>query len=143
MVTKLTAMEKTSPPSLFRLTALIVLSVGAVWSLSLTLQAGRNNDSILLKILFMVWVLSPYLMQLAAFMLSTHWKNLRRIILYLQMIFLSFGSLLFYSGIINLPNSKPAAVFLFVPLISWFLIAIIQTIAIFLSRMLTRMKDNI
>ncbi len=136
-------MKKTSPPSLLRSVAWIVLLVGSVWSLSLTIQAGRNNDSILLKILFMVWVLSPYLIQLLLFLLSTSWKNLRRIMLYVQIIFLSLGSLLFYNGIINLPDAKPAAIFLLIPLFSWVFIAIVQMMAVYFSRMLTHMKDDI
>jgi len=136
-------MGKISRISYLRSAALVVLLVGAVWSLSLTLQAGKNNDSTLPKILFSAWVLSPYMIQLVAFIISKKWTKLRRFSLYLLTILLSIVSLVYYSGLLTLPNAKPAAVYLIVPLSSWLLIAIMFPLTAYFSRMLTRMKENV
>ena len=46
---------------LLRTTSVIAVVVGAAGSVSLTVYAGRHSDSLTLKVLFALWVLSPFL----------------------------------------------------------------------------------
>jgi len=136
-------MEKSHTPGILHTIAFVVLLAGAIASLCMTLQAGRTNDSFLLIFLFAVWVLSPFVALLVLLMVSRNWKALRRRMLYYLILFIALGSMLGYSGLLGPIGTKHAFVFEVIPLISWLLIVIIQTISAFLSRMLTRMKDNI
>ena len=51
--------------TLLRKTALVALVIGAAGSIALMLQAGRNSPR-LLVVLFMMWVLSPFVVLAAA-----------------------------------------------------------------------------
>jgi hypothetical protein len=122
--------------------ALIAMLAGAGGSLSLMLLTGRNNDSVLLLVLFVTWVLSPFIALLVAIVVSKRWSVLTRVTLYSLMFVLTPGSLVSYSGTLSPPGAKPAFVFLVVPLISWLLIAIVIPITASLSRRLLRWSDN-
>jgi len=91
-------------------------------------NAGRNQNSILLIVLFTGWVLSPFIGLFIADMISKRWLSKTRFNIYSLMIFLTLTSLLVYSGALNVPGTKPAFKFLIVPLISWILILIIVPI---------------
>jgi|SRR5664279_3966603 len=110
--------------NLLSVIALGVVIVGAGSSLILTLQAGRNNKSIVLVALFSVWVLLPFIALVAASMVSRRWSLLARVALYFLMIFVTVGTLLGYSGVLIPSGSKHAGVFLIVPLFSWIVMAI-------------------
>ena len=116
------------------ITALIVLLIGAAGSLILMFNAGRNQNSILLIILFTGWVLSPFIALLIADVISMRWLIKTRVTIYFLMLFISLVSLLGYSGALNVPGTKPAFKFLIVPVISWVLILIIIPIAVSRSR---------
>ena len=123
--------------------AVVVALGGAGISLGLMLHAGRNNKSVLLVVLFVVWVLSPFLALMVANAVSKRWLVLTRITLYSLMLVLTPGSLVCYSGLWSPPGTKPAFVFLVVPLISWLLIVIVIPIAASRSRKLSRKSDNV
>jgi hypothetical protein len=127
-------MKKTPNLGFLRTVALVVLLVGAGGSLDLTLQAGRNNHSVLLRVLFACWVLSPFIALLVANLISIRWSLLTRRALYFLMLVLTLGSLACYSGALSPPGTKPAFVFLIVPLISWLLLATVLPIAASRSR---------
>lgn len=80
---------------------------------------------------------------LVANVVSKRWSVPCRITLYSLMLVLTLGSLVGYSGILSPPGTKPAAVFLIVPLISWLLIAIVIPIAASLSRKLSGRSDSV
>jgi len=111
-----------------RIIALIALSVGAISSLVLMFNAGHNQKSILLILLFTGWVLSPFIGLFIADMISKHWLPKTRLAIYLLIIFITLASLIFYSGALNVSGTKPAFKFLIVPLISWVLILVIVPI---------------
>jgi len=117
--------------NLFRLLALGVLVAGALGSLDLTLKAGHNNKSFILVALFVIWVLSPFIIFLIANIASRRWSFLARVMLYILTIFITVGSLVGYSGALTPPGAKPAGVFLIVPLLSWVLIVITYLIVSF------------
>ena len=115
--------------SFLRIIALIILLSGAVASLIFMFNAGRNQRSILLIVLFTAWVLSPYMTLFIADMIFKRWLTLTRKALYFLSIFVTFGSVISYSGALDSPNTKTAFKFLVVPLISWLLILILLIVA--------------
>jgi hypothetical protein len=125
-----------------RVIALVVVLAGAGGALDMVLHAGRNNHSLLLPMLFVCWVLSPFVALLVANVAAKRWPIQARVTLYGLMLFLTFGSLLGYSGIFSPTGTKNAFVFLVVPLISWLLIAIVIPIALSRSRRRSRMNES-
>ena len=97
-------------------------------------QTGRNNDSVFLMTLFAVWVFSPFAVLAVATRISMRWSNLRRVTLYTLLLVVAVGSLIGYSGALSPAGTKPAFVFLVIPLISWLLMAIVIPVAALLSR---------
>lgn len=136
-------MKKYFTLSLLRIVALTAGLAGAVGSFSFVLHTGRNNDSVLLVLLFVAWVLSPFIALFVANLVSMRWPAFTRVILYCLIIFLTVGSLVFYSGALRPVGTKPAFVFLAVPLMSWILIAIVLPISISVSRKLSGRNKNL
>ena len=104
--------------------SIFILLEGAAGSIVFTWIGGRNNSSVLLRLLFMGWVVSPYLA-----LLAIHFYSRIRLAIsdanYLRMIsFITLFSLLAYSGILSPEGMKPAFVFLVVPFISWLIIVL-------------------
>jgi hypothetical protein len=114
--------------------ALIIVLGGAAGSLGLMFNAGRNQRSILLIILFTGWVLSPFIGLLVANVISKRWSMSTRATLYFLILFITLGSLVCYSGAFSPPGTKPAFKFLIVPLISWLLIMVVIPIVQKISR---------
>src|SRR5260221_9605553 len=106
------------------------------------LRAGRHNNSVLLLLLFTAWVLSPFVVLLLTNVISKRWSVTSHVILYSLMLVLTVGSLICYSGTVS-PWSKPAAVFLVVPMLSWLLIVIVFPIAKSQSRKQSHRSNNI
>ena len=128
---------------LLRAAALIAVLVGAVGSVGLMLYVGRRNDSRILLVLFVLWVLSPFMVLVLANVVSKRWSVLTRATLYSAMLVLTLGSLAIYGDVaLGPPRPKPAFVFLVVPLASWLLIAIVLPIAAILSGRLSRGGDG-
>jgi hypothetical protein len=112
----------------------VVVMVTAVASLIMVIRAGRHNRSLLLPILFILWVASPFAAVLIANKISRPWSALTRITLYWLMLIISAGCLVSYSGILSPPGTKPAFVFLITPLLAWLLIVTAIPIAASVSR---------
>jgi hypothetical protein len=110
---------------LFRRGTFIIMLTGALVSLGLMFRTGRHNHSVLLLMLFGIWVLSPFMGLAVAYILSNRWSAFTRNILYLLAMMLTIISLLIYSGVWNPAAIKPAFVFLTVPLLSWILLAVV------------------
>jgi len=123
-------MKKSLIISFLYIISLITVFAGALVSLYLTLEAGRNNGSIILPVLFVVWVLSPYMLLATENVLSKRWPDSVRITLYCLILLLVPVSILGYLGVFSPPGTKNAFVFLVIPLISWLLIAIILPILV-------------
>ncbi len=117
-------MKKTIPFNFFRTIALIVLLLGAAGSIYFVINAGRNNNSVVLKALFVIWVLSPFIAFATINTISARWPLLTQITIYWLMLLVAIGSLVCYSGVFKTPGTKPAFIFLIVPLLSWLLIII-------------------
>src|SRR5689334_23251209 len=89
-----------------RTTALIALLLGAVGSLYFVIDAGRNNNSGLLRGFFVIWVLSPFVALLIANSIAERWLFLIRKTVYWLMLIITVGSLVGYSGAFNTPQTK-------------------------------------
>jgi hypothetical protein len=105
--------------------AIVLLLIGVTGSMYFVLHTGRNNRSAVLVGLFVIWVLSPFLALILACIVSRSWSSSTRMILYALMVLVTVGSLVGYAGVFSPTGTKPAAIFLIVPLVSWLLIAII------------------
>lgn len=124
--------------SRFRSVALCAVVAGAVGSVGLMLRAGRRNDSLLLMVLFTIWVLSPFIALAWANAGSQRWSVLTRTTLYCVTLVLTLGSLAIYSELIKRPKGTPNAfVFIVVPPASWLLMTIALAIAALISRRLS------
>jgi hypothetical protein len=137
---KKTTMNKMPTLKFVRAIAFGVLLAGAAISVGLVLHAGRNNQSVLLGLLFVAWVLSPFLALLAANLISRRWPIAPRVTLYTMMVVLPVFSLVFYSGFWSPPGAKPAFVFLIVPLVSWLLT--LMVVPLVLSRSKRRSQSR-
>ena len=127
-------MDKYLRLNILRNVALSVALAGAVGAVIITFQEGRNNPSVLLRLLFVIWVLSPFIAFAITDMVSKRWIFIVRRILYILILVVTVGSLIFYSGVLKPKGVKPAFVFLVVPLVSWILLVILILTAVRLSR---------
>ncbi len=127
---------------LLRAVALIAVLAGAVGSVGLILRAGQRTPRLLL-VLFVLWVLSPFVVLAWANMASERWSVLTRATLHCVTLVLSLGSLAIYRDPALRPaGSANAFVFVAVPPASWLLIAIVVPIAALISRGLSRRSDS-
>ena len=112
-------------PAVLRTMAFLAVAAGAAGSLSFMFLAGSRQRSMLLMALFTVWVLSPFVALGWAARISVRWPSSASAAICVGILVLAVFSLLMYSGVMPMPRgSRPAAVFLLVPLASWVLIAI-------------------
>jgi len=103
--------------------ALTTTFFGLLVSLCIMYNAGNSQKSIILIGLFTFWVASPFSGLLIINRISYKWSTSLREALYWLMIILSIVSIVAYSGVLKLLNTKPAFIFLAVPFFSWLSIA--------------------
>lgn len=112
---------------------------GAVVSLYFMSYAGRNQPSILLIILFTIWVLSPFVGFLVLNTISSRWAVTVRETLYWLAIIVTILSVTGYSDILSIPQTKTAFPFLVIPFISWLVIII----SFFIARRVSRRSRDV
>lgn len=117
-----------------RAVALVAAIVGAVGSVGLMLRAGRTTPRFLL-VLFVIWVLSPFVALVWATIISPRWSSLTRATLYGVTLVLTLGSLAIYGGLVKRPaGSANAFLFVVTPPVAWLVIAIAVPLAALISR---------
>lgn len=117
-----------------RMTALIVVVFGAIGSIGLFFHAIKHPPLVIL-VLFVVWILAPYVVLIWGTVISKRWTALTRTTLYSVMIVVTIGSLAVYvRDAIKPRKSQPAAVYVLVPPASGLLVVIAVSIAALLSR---------
>jgi hypothetical protein len=127
---------------LLRAAALIAVVAGAGGSVGLMLRAGQRTPRLLL-VLFVIWVLCPFLALVWATVVSKPWSVLTRATLYSVMLVVTLGSVAIYGNAAWRPSgTKPAFVFVVAPLGSWLLIATVVPIAALISRRLSRRSEG-
>lgn len=116
-----------------RAVALIAVVAGSAGSVALMLRAG--HPPLFLRVLFAIWVLSPFMALVWANMVSKRWSVLTRATLYGVTLVLVLGSLAIYADVVlRPPRSTPAFMFVLVPPGSWLLMTIVVPIAALISR---------
>ena len=117
-----------------RATALIAVLAGAAGSIGLWFHASQHPP-VLIVVLFVIWVLSPFAALLLADAGSKRWSVLTRAALYSVMLVVTLGSLGIYGDdAMGHRTAKAAFVYVMVPPASWLLIAIVVPIAALVSR---------
>jgi hypothetical protein len=111
--------------------ALLLLAVAA--SLVLMYRAGHRNPSVVLMLMFTVWVSSPFVALDVVTRFARNWPQRRQTPLRLTAILVAIGSVCLY-GIDAVTPLSPKAAFLYlvVPLASW--VAIVVALAVAKSR---------
>jgi hypothetical protein len=125
-----------------RTIALTVVMAGAIGSLGLMLYTGRKNPSVILMLMFAVWVLSPFGALLVANFISRQWTTLTNTALSCLMLVVTAISWVTYSGIWTPPGRHTAFVFLVIPLLSWVLIVVVIPVAQKFSRNVSKGQDS-
>ena len=101
-----------------------MVSAGALVAFALTMQAGHKNKSVLLVLLFVIWVVSPFAALVKLILASKNWTLLGRRILFVLVPVITIGSLIAYLKVMQLQVRKPAFIFMIIPFFSWICIAI-------------------
>ena len=127
-------LHQVSKDDRLRVVALIAVLLGAVGSMGLFFHAIKHPPLVIL-VLFVVWILAPYVVFLWATVISKRWTALTRTTLYSVMIVVTIGSLAVYvRDAIKPRKSQPAAVYVLVPPASGLLAVIAVSIAALRSR---------
>jgi hypothetical protein len=121
-------------PGMLRHAGLIALWIGAAGSIYFFFRAGRHPPPLLI-VLFLVWILSPFVALGAVARISKRWSILTRTTLSVVMIVVTIGTLAVYADdAISHRTTHPAAVYVMVAPASWLLIAIALSLAAIISR---------
>src|SRR5258708_6871606 len=116
-----------------RVAALIAMLAGAAGSLGLLFHASQRRPP-LLMIIFVIWVLSPFLALVFLDRISQHRSALTRATLYAVMLAVALGSVAVYAEDALRPRKAQAAfVYVMVPPVSWLLGAIVIAVAALMS----------
>jgi hypothetical protein len=117
--------------------SLAALLAGAVGSVSMLLSTGR--PPFFLRVLFSIWVASPFIVLLLIDMYSRRWLVIVRATLLGMMLVLTLGSLTIYGyAIFGSPRFNPVSVFVVVPPMSWVLIGLAVPASALISRRFSR-----
>jgi hypothetical protein len=126
-----------------RAAALAFALAGAAGAVGLTLYAGRHNNSLILRLIFVVWALAPFVAAAWANVVSIRWPVLTRATLHVLTLVLTLSSLAIYAAVsFGLLKAKIGTIFLLVPVASWLLMAILVPLAAFLSGRLSRRGEG-
>lgn len=126
-----------------RAAALAFALAGAAGAVGLTLYAGRHNNSLILRLIFVVWALAPFVAAAWANVVSIRWPVLTRATLHVVTLVLALGSVAIYGAVsFGLLKAKIGTIFLLVPVASWLLMAILVPLAAFLSGRLSRRGED-
>ncbi len=116
-------------------TAVVATVFGAAGSVALMLYAGRSNQYILVTVLFVFWVLAPFVALAWADRISVRWSVITRTALHWMTLVITVGSLAIYVyRVLRPPRTTGAFVFVAVPVASCLLAAIAVAGAALLSR---------
>jgi hypothetical protein len=107
---------------------------GGVGSVVLVLWVGRGNPSLLLMVLFSMWVLAPFVALLVVDRLSPRWSVLSRATVHTVMVIVGIASLVAYGGVAGrLPHATSASMFVIIPVLSWLVMTIVLPLVAFIS----------
>ena len=118
-----------------RAAALIAIPVGAVGAIVFFFRAADHPPPVLV-VLFILWLLSPFVILAWAQVVSNRWSPLTQAALSCVTLVITLASLVIYGRLIVVapPGSPKAAVFVVTAPASWLLIAIVMPLAALASR---------
>ena len=117
-----------------RVVVLAALVGAAVSSLVFMFRVGGRNPSVLLLAPFTGWVLSPFVGACVLTMASRTISAGGQVSAFVVSLVIAAGALAFYGGAIAVVGTRPAFVYLMVPLASWVLLAPLGVGALFRRR---------
>jgi hypothetical protein len=120
---------------LLPLIALLTVFGCAAGSFILVLTAGKQDHSFLLRAIFLIWVLLPFVAMVVVFLVSAQWARAARKNACWLIFLLSLGSLLAYMELQGIAGTRPAVTFLVIPVLSSLLL-------VFISRSLSKNKNR-
>jgi hypothetical protein len=117
------AMRGESSLAGLRLTALIALVTGAIGSLGLWIHAAQHPPPLIIA-LFVIWVLSPFMVLGIGHRVAKCWAPATQAALYLVTLLVTLASIAIYAddGVAR-RTARPAFVYVAVPPAAWFLTA--------------------
>lgn len=119
-------MRTGSQISLLKYAALSTIAVGCIGSLAFMHHVGRHNHSIVLVMLFWLWVSSAFGANLWVWFSVGRDSHPAKAPYHLAISAVSLGSLGIYGFVaFGPPMSKPAFPFLIIPLVSWIIAALL------------------
>ena len=111
--------EKGAALTGLRFTALIALVVGATGSLGLWIHAAKHPPPLLI-VLFVGWVLSPFVVLAIGHVVAKRWAPSTRAALYWVTLLVAVASIVIYADdAVSHRTAHPAAVYVTVPPASW------------------------
>ena len=123
-----------STPGPLRTAAQVATMIGGLGALASLLNAGRRTPALLL-IMFVGWVLGPFVVLAWANAVSQRWSKPARTTLHVLTLCIALGSLAIYGDVaLRPPKVTPTRTFLLVPLASLVLMAIVGSITALMSR---------
>ena len=125
--------------AVLRVMAFIASVIGGAGSLIFMFSEGQNTPRFLL-VLFTIWILSPFAALLWANTVSKRWSTITRGTLYVATLIIGLSSLAIYSEWIDIKPAGSANAFLFVavPPVSLLFLALVVSVAAFISGRLPR-----
>jgi hypothetical protein len=111
---------------LLPLLALVMVFGCAAGSFILVLTAGKQNHSFLLRAIFLVWVLLPFVAMVVVFLISGQWARAARKNACWLIFLLSLGSLFAYMKLQGVAGTRPAVIFMVIPVLSSALLVFIS-----------------
>jgi len=129
-------------PGPLRAFALAATLVASVASVAFLLYEGRRNQSVLLAIGFLLWILSPYVLTLGGHVLSMRWPRAAHTLISIAMLVVALASLAVYVIDFFLPKQKGAFVFVLVPPVCWLVIAAAGGVVAMQRRSYARHQDD-
>jgi hypothetical protein len=122
-----------------RLTALIALVIGAIGSLGLWIHAAKHPPPLLI-VLFVIWVLSPFVVLGIGHVVSKRWASGTQAALYWVTLLVSLASIVIYADdAVSHRTAHPAAVYVVVPPASW----VVSALAIGLGAWIAKRKQKL
>lgn len=122
-----------------RFTALIALVLGAAGSLGLWIHAAKHPPPLLI-VLFVIWVLSPFVVLGIGHVMAKRWAPSTQAALYWVTLLVTAASIVIYADdAVSHRTTHPAAVYVVIPPASW----LVSAVALGVSAWIAKRKQKL
>jgi len=122
-----------------RATSLVALVIGAIGSLGLWIHAAQHPPPLII-VLFVVWVLSPFVVLGIGHVVAKRWAPSTKAALYWVTVLVTVASIVIYADdAVAHRTAHPAFVYVAVPPASW----LVSAVAIGLGAWIARRKQKL